>query len=424
MEKTADIYINIPVKSIAKPYTYLVPEQFDFLKAGCRVLVPFGGRLMEGFIIKIHDTSADLDTARLKAVKDVLDTQPWFTPNMYATAKWMADFYLCSLGETMRLFIPGKNSVKIRPVFNINETDLSAKKLAKLPAGQKQLLAYLKAYKNADLLTLRRSFGAGENFTADLEKLIAKNYVTRSYIYHSQAKKIYVEYAVLNAAVDETVLDTLKRKPAQKKALLYLNEIKESSAYDLKQRGISAATLNALAELGYIRLEKRQKLRDSYKNMLTAKAAKRTLTPEQQNALNIMKEKIGQGQKKFLLFGVTGSGKTQIYIETALKEVDPGVVQAARAMGSTNFQIIVKVLLPEALPSLVSGVTLTIINLIGYSAMAGAIGGGGLGDLAIRYGYQRFRPEVMVAAVVIILLLVEIIQLVGSRLSAAMLARR
>ena len=319
MEKTADIYINIPVKSIAKPYTYLVPEQFDFLKAGCRVLVPFGGRLMEGFIIKIHDTSADLDTARLKAVKDVLDTQPWFTPNMYATAKWMADFYLCSLGETMRLFIPGKNSVKIRPVFNINETDLSAKKLAKLPAGQKQLLAYLKAYKNADLLTLRRSFGAGENFTADLEKLIAKNYVTRSYIYHSQAKKIYVEYAVLNAAVDETVLDTLKRKPAQKKALLYLNEIKESSAYDLKQRGISAAALKALAELGYIRLEKRQKLRDSYKNMLTAKAAKRTLTPEQQNALNIMKEKIGQGQKKFLLFGVTGSGKTQIYIETALK---------------------------------------------------------------------------------------------------------
>ena len=149
MEKTADIYINIPVKSIAKPYTYLVPEQFDFLKAGCRVLVPFGGRLMEGFIIKIHDTSADLDTARLKAVKDVLDTQPWFTPNMYATAKWMADFYLCSLGETMRLFIPGKNSVKIRPVFNINETDLSAKKLEKLPAGQKQLLVYLKAYKKA-----------------------------------------------------------------------------------------------------------------------------------------------------------------------------------------------------------------------------------------------------------------------------------
>ena len=111
-------------------------------------------------------------------------------------------------------------------------------------------------------------------------------------------------------------------------------------------------------------------------------------------------------------------------IETALKEVDPGVVQAARAMGSTNWQIIRKVLIPESLPSLVSGVTLTIINLIGYSAMAGAIGGGGLGDLAIRYGYQRFRGDVMVVAVVIILVLVEIIQVIGNKISSHLLARR
>lgn len=111
-------------------------------------------------------------------------------------------------------------------------------------------------------------------------------------------------------------------------------------------------------------------------------------------------------------------------IETSLKEVDLGVVQAARAMGSTNFQIIVKVLLPEALPSLVSGITLTIINLIGYSAMAGVIGGGGLGDLAIRYGYQRNQPLVMIPAVIIILILVEVIQLVGSKISSNLLARR
>ena len=106
-------------------------------------------------------------------------------------------------------------------------------------------------------------------------------------------------------------------------------------------------------------------------------------------------------------------------IETSLKEVDPGVIQAAKAMGSTNWQIIVKVMLPEALPSLVSGVTLTIINLIGYSAMAGTIGGGGLGDLAIRYGYQRFRSDVMLAAV-----LVELVQFVGNRISSRLLAKR
>ena len=111
-------------------------------------------------------------------------------------------------------------------------------------------------------------------------------------------------------------------------------------------------------------------------------------------------------------------------IETSLKEVDPGVIQAAKAMGSTNWQIIVKVMLPEALPSLVSGVTLTIINLIGYSAMAGTIGGGGLGDLAIRYGYQRFRSDVMLAAVIVIIVLVELVQFVGNRLSSRLLAKR
>ena len=111
-------------------------------------------------------------------------------------------------------------------------------------------------------------------------------------------------------------------------------------------------------------------------------------------------------------------------IETSLKDVDPGVVQAAKAMGSSNWQIIRKVLIPEALPSLVSGVTLTIINLIGYSAMAGAIGGGGLGDLAIRYGYQRFRPSYMVAAVIIIIVMVELIQFVGDRISAHLIAKR
>ncbi len=111
-------------------------------------------------------------------------------------------------------------------------------------------------------------------------------------------------------------------------------------------------------------------------------------------------------------------------VESALKEVDPGVIQAARAMGSTNRQIILKVLIPEALPSLIDGVTLTIINLIGYSAMAGAIGGGGLGDLAIRYGYQRFRPGIMAVAVVVILVLVQLIQFAGNKLSARMLANR
>ena len=111
-------------------------------------------------------------------------------------------------------------------------------------------------------------------------------------------------------------------------------------------------------------------------------------------------------------------------IETSLNEVDRGVIQASRAMGSTNWQIIYKVLIPESLPGIVSGITLTIINLISYSAMAGAIGGGGLGDLAIRYGYQRFRLGIMVAAVVIILILVEIVQFLGTKLANKLMSKR
>jgi D-methionine transport system permease protein len=104
-------------------------------------------------------------------------------------------------------------------------------------------------------------------------------------------------------------------------------------------------------------------------------------------------------------------------VESALKEVDHGLVEAAVSMGSSPKEIIFKVLVPEALPSLVLGQTLTVINIIGYSAMAGAIGGGGLGDLAVRYGFHRFQTDVLIAAVIVIIAMVQAIQGVGNALS-------
>ena len=103
--------------------------------------------------------------------------------------------------------------------------------------------------------------------------------------------------------------------------------------------------------------------------------------------------------------------------EAALREVDPGLIEAAQAMGASPGQIVQKVLVPEALPGLVATVTITVVNLIGYSAMAGAVGGGGLGDLGIRYGYQRFQPEVMLAVVVVLIVLVQAVQSIGDRLA-------
>ena len=100
-------------------------------------------------------------------------------------------------------------------------------------------------------------------------------------------------------------------------------------------------------------------------------------------------------------------------IETSLKEVEYGLIEAAQSMGATPYQIITKVMIPEAMPSIVAGITIIVINLINYSAMAGAIGGGGLGDIAIRYGYQRFRGDVMLTTVIILIIQVQLVQSIG-----------
>jgi len=102
-------------------------------------------------------------------------------------------------------------------------------------------------------------------------------------------------------------------------------------------------------------------------------------------------------------------------VESAMREVPPSLIEAARAMGASPLQIALFVLLPEALPSIVAAFTVTFVSLIGYSAMAGAIGGGGLGDLGIRYGYERFEPSVMIATVAVLIALVQLVQTIGDR---------
>jgi D-methionine transport system permease protein len=104
-------------------------------------------------------------------------------------------------------------------------------------------------------------------------------------------------------------------------------------------------------------------------------------------------------------------------IEGAIREVDQGLIEAARAFGASPLQIVLKVLIPEAMPAIALGLTLALVSLVGFSAMVGAVGGGGLGDLGIRYGYQRFMPEMMLAVVVVLIVLVQALQSLGDRLS-------
>jgi D-methionine transport system permease protein len=111
-------------------------------------------------------------------------------------------------------------------------------------------------------------------------------------------------------------------------------------------------------------------------------------------------------------------------VENALDEVDRGRIEAVIAMGGNLWHIVSRVLLPEALPALIAGITLTIVMLIGFSAMAGVVGGGGLGDLAIRYGYQRFDNQIMAATIVVLLVMVQLIQKIGDRVVRSLAYRR
>ena len=111
-------------------------------------------------------------------------------------------------------------------------------------------------------------------------------------------------------------------------------------------------------------------------------------------------------------------------VESSLKEVDEGVIEAARSMGSSNLRIIVKVLLVEARTSLINGATIAVGTILGYSAMAGTIGGGGLGDIAIRYGYHRYQADIMIVTVVLLVILVQIFQMIGTTLANRLDKRR
>ena len=107
-------------------------------------------------------------------------------------------------------------------------------------------------------------------------------------------------------------------------------------------------------------------------------------------------------------------------VESSLREVDPGVVEAAKSMGASNFQIIIKVLIPEARTALITDATVALVTVLGYSAMAGTVGGGGLGDIAIQYGYYRYQTDIMFATVILLVLLVQILQWIGTTLARSL----
>lgn len=237
----AQICVNVKANSIDKTFTYAVPARLNFLCAGWRVIVPFGSRKVDGFVMSVEDLpgAEKLFDFTLKEIFDVFDEEPWFTPEMMRAAQWISDFYLCPLSQSMSLFMPGRNGKKISKKFE-------------------------------------RVLKLAENFSEDDLKKISP------------------------------------RAKAQLNLMEILREKKEIPA--LK---ISSQVIKSLEKIGLIKIEMRRILRDSYSE-IRATQKNFELTSEQIAAVDAVKkylhEKIFQG---FLLHGVTGSGKTQVYIELA-----------------------------------------------------------------------------------------------------------
>ena len=237
--KVAEVCANVAANSIDKNYSYLVPERLNFLTAGWRVLIPFGKRKIDGFVMSVHEVE-DLTEFEfeLKEILEVIDEEPWFTPEMRIAARWLSEFYLCPLSLTMNLFMPGRRGKKI---------------------------------------------------SARFEKILR-----------------------LAGNFDEKIFSN---KPAQLKLLKLLAERGELRSTELGEQKISSATTKTLIEAGLIQVERRRILRDSYSKIKTVPKTFE-LTEDQRAAIAAVEKFLSARQfQGFLLHGVTGSGKTQVYIE-------------------------------------------------------------------------------------------------------------
>ena len=313
--KYANVVINLQVKNIFRQFTYQLPEELEFVEAGWRVIVPFNRQLVEGFVIQTYaDLPSDLAEIKLKYVEDVLDNEPWFDENMQVLAGWIAEYYLCSPAEALRLFIPGGSGIKVTPKY-IGNDDFDLTLLSKEESGFFSQIISSGGVKRKDV-------GGGKAGKL-LGELLLKKAVSLEY----DIKKKIIEKKINTYTITlagREIMESLTKLPAQKEALRVLSELGESTMDELLVHKISRETIKKLSEKTWVVRSEKRILRDSYAEHQSTRE-KLVLTEEQRAALVAINSAVENNENKsFLLQGVTGSGKTEVYLRAAEEAVKQG----------------------------------------------------------------------------------------------------
>ncbi|MDF2874188.1 MAG: priA [Sporomusa sp.] len=315
MSNTAQVIVNIPTRSLDKPFSYIIPAHLPGIGVGSRVLVPFSNRKVEGFIIGL----ALENTEGLKPILDVLDDYPWFDSNMLETAKWLSEYYLCSLGEAMRLFIPGQSGIKTQKAYQAPDgvdVEQTAALLSNKPEEYRTALTYI--YEHGPI-TLTDFAKLAINPDAMIKFFLQHKLIVNADTVSKRGKAnetTLINLAVSREAAAQIEQNLPKTKGAQRRLLSALLHTKdELSATQLRDLSITQDTVKKLAEQGLITTRRVPLFRNSYAGGCL-RSPEVNLTPEQSHALSLIVPAINTGlHSSFLIHGVTGSGKTLVYIK-------------------------------------------------------------------------------------------------------------